>query len=35
MLKKIRVDRERSQEIGNQDEFYITRYAKRFRIDVK
>jgi 5-methylcytosine-specific restriction endonuclease McrBC regulatory subunit McrC len=35
MLKKIKADRERSQEIKQQDIFYITKYANKFKIDTK
>ena len=35
MLKKIKADRDRSQEIKQQDIFYITKYANKFKIDTK
>lgn len=35
MLDKIQADRERSAELKQQDNFYITKYANKFNIDTK
>lgn len=35
MLKKIQADKERTNDIKQQDIFYITKYASRFHVDPK
>lgn len=35
MLQKIQADKDRSLELKQQDIFYITKYANKFKIDTK